>query len=109
MRKEVLAEGVELYLGDCREIFLGKVCGVVTDPPYGMDWNTDHTRFSGGDGGQKRRSWDAVANDKERFDPAPWLAFKEVVLWGCNHFGQSLPIGTTLVWLKRSDAGFGTF
>lgn len=43
-RKEVLADGVELYLGDCREILptLGKVDAVVTDPPYGMgkaDWD----------------------------------------------------------------------
>jgi site-specific DNA-methyltransferase (adenine-specific) len=38
LKKEVLAEGVELYLGDCREILptLGKVDAVVTDPPYGI-------------------------------------------------------------------------
>jgi site-specific DNA-methyltransferase (adenine-specific) len=38
VRKEILAEGVELYLGDCREILptLGKVDAVVTDPPYGI-------------------------------------------------------------------------
>jgi DNA modification methylase len=36
-RVEHLAEGVTLYLGDCREILptLGKVDAVVTDPPYG--------------------------------------------------------------------------
>ena len=36
-RKEILADGVELWLGDCREILptLGKVDAVVTDPPYG--------------------------------------------------------------------------
>lgn len=35
-RIEHLAEGVTLYLGDCREILptLGKVDAVVTDPPY---------------------------------------------------------------------------
>ncbi len=35
-RKEELAEGVVLYLGDCREILptLGKVDAVVTSPPY---------------------------------------------------------------------------
>jgi site-specific DNA-methyltransferase (adenine-specific) len=35
-RKETIAEGVTLYLGDCREILpiLGKVDAVVTDPPY---------------------------------------------------------------------------
>jgi DNA modification methylase len=38
MRKEVLAEGVEVYLGDCREVMptLGKVDAAITDPPYGV-------------------------------------------------------------------------
>jgi tRNA G10 N-methylase Trm11 len=37
-RIETLAEGVTLYMGDCREILptLGKVDAVVTDPPYGI-------------------------------------------------------------------------
>jgi DNA modification methylase len=38
-RIERLAEGVTLYLGDCRQILptLGKVNAVVvTDPPYGI-------------------------------------------------------------------------
>ena len=37
-RVEHLADGVTLYLGDCREILptLGKVDAVVTDPPYGI-------------------------------------------------------------------------
>ena len=40
-RIEQLAEGVTLYLGDCREILptLGAVHAVVTDPPYG---NSNH-------------------------------------------------------------------
>lgn len=38
-RVETVAEGVTLYLGDCREILptLGKVDAVVTDPPYGVN------------------------------------------------------------------------
>ena len=38
IREEHLAEGVSLYLGDCRTILptLGKVDAVVTDPPYGI-------------------------------------------------------------------------
>lgn len=36
--KEILAEGVELWLGDCRDVLplVGKVDAVVTDPPYGV-------------------------------------------------------------------------
>lgn len=36
MKKEVLAEGVELYLGDCREVLPSRadIKHVITDPPY---------------------------------------------------------------------------
>ncbi len=48
MRKEILADGIELYLGDCREILpamVGIDC-VLTDPPYGVnfkgkDWDKE--------------------------------------------------------------------
>ena len=106
-----------LYLGDCREILptLGKVDAVVTDPPYGMNWNTDSSRFSGGPRdsvvrrGQGRADWGDIAADDQPFDPSPWLAYPQVVLFGCNHFGQYLPVGTILVWIKRLDPGFGSF
>lgn len=37
-----------LYLGDCREILptLGKVDAVVTDPPYGISYRTNHRKRS---------------------------------------------------------------
>jgi DNA modification methylase len=43
-RIERLAEGVELHLGDCREILptLGSVDAVVTDPPYGISHSSNH-------------------------------------------------------------------
>lgn len=42
---ETIAEGVTLYLGDCREILptLGKVGAIVTDPPY-PNWLADQFR-----------------------------------------------------------------
>src|SRR5579864_2976222 len=41
---EHLAEGVTLYLGDCREILpgMGRVDAVVTDPPYGINHSSSH-------------------------------------------------------------------
>jgi DNA modification methylase len=101
-----------LYLGDCREILptLGKVDAVVTDPPYGMKWDTDSTRFSGGKrarvGGRSDRQ---IYGDDQEFDPSPWLDFAEVILWGANHYARSLPVGSTLVWLKRYCDAYGTF
>lgn len=42
MRKEIISDGVEIYLGDCREILptLGEVGAIVTDPPY-PNWLAD--------------------------------------------------------------------
>ena len=44
MRIETLAEGVTIYEADCRDILptLGKVDAVVTDPPYGMEFISNH-------------------------------------------------------------------
>ena len=38
--KEVLADGVEIWLGDCRDVLpmIGRVDAVVTDQPYGSGW-----------------------------------------------------------------------
>jgi DNA modification methylase len=106
-----------LYCEDCQFILptLGRVDAVVTDPPYGMKWNTDSTRFSGGKFGHRtrrdggRNDWGTVTGDDAPFDPEPWLNFKNVILFGANHFGSKLPVGSTLVWIKKLDSAFGSF
>jgi len=100
-----------LYNCDCMDVLATiKADCVVTDPPYGMNWPCDMTRFSGGNQdrsfGIKREQ---VINDDRPFDPVPWLNFNEVILWGYNHFASKLPVGTTLVWIKRLDGLYGTF
>jgi len=109
----------ELYHGDCLDILptlgAGSVDAVVTDPPYGMNNNTDYTRFSGGHPdsiakrGTGRDYGEPLVGDDEPFDPSPWLHFERVVLWGWNHYAERLPVGTTLVWIKRNTAAFGSF
>ncbi len=106
-----------LHLGDCLDVLRGMDAGsvdaVVTDPPYGMAWNTDSTRFTGGkrkvDRGDGRSDWGSIHDDHKPFDPSLWLAFPKVILWGANHFAERLPVGTTLVWIKRADHLFGSF
>jgi DNA modification methylase len=104
-----------IYHGRCQVILPSiEADVVVSDPPYGMRWNTDTSRFGGGHrghraSGQGRADWGAVGGDDQEFDPAPWLDFPAVVLWGSNHFAARLPVGTTLVWIKRLDPAFGTF
>lgn len=120
-RKVVIGDCV-LYEGDCLEIMpvLGKVDAVVTDPPYGINLDTDSSRFSGGDcasilrRGSKRSKGVAngkpIANDDKAFDPTDLLKYgKHQVIWGWNNFGDSLPQGTCFVWLKRNDDAFGSF
>lgn len=105
---------ITIYCGDCREITpaLSDVEAVISDPPYGMKNNCDYTRFTMGPNGHgkaSRRSYAPIHGDDEPFDPAPWLVYPRVVLFGANHFAARLPVGTTLVWIKRKDGGFGSF
>jgi len=106
-------DAVTIYHGDCRVIVpqLGRFDLLLTDPPYGMAWNTDSTRFTGGEHkrGTGRSDYGAIAGDSEPFDPTPWLAFPKVILFGANHFASRLPVGTTLVWVKKHERLFGTF
>jgi DNA modification methylase len=103
-RIETLAEGVTLYLGDCREILptLGKVDAVVTDPPYGIG-KDGQKRTTGGHGG--RKGYEFLGWDKERPHARTFLAILEAapqhVIWGGNYFADLLPAaGKWLVWDK---------
>lgn len=111
-REEIIGD-CTLYLGDCRDILptLDPRATILSDVPYGMNWNTDSTRFAGGKQkrGTGRSDFGPIQGDAVPFDPAPWLAFDETLIWGSNHYAQRLPVGTTLVWIKKSDATFGTF
>jgi site-specific DNA-methyltransferase (adenine-specific) len=99
MRREVIG-ACELYLGDCREVLptLGKVDAVVTDPPYGIGFNHD----GGGQGIWARRNEGRIIGDDVPFDPAPFLNFKDVLMWGGNHFAHRLPKSAGwLIWDKK--------
>lgn len=102
-----------LYQGENADVLplLNRGCRVVSDPPYGMDWDTDSTRFTGGQHkrGDGREDWGNIAGDAEPFDPAPWLEFRSAVLWGANHYWSRLPVGRTLLWIKKPTHLLGTF
>jgi DNA modification methylase len=101
-----------LYLGDCRDIAptLERPEAVISDPPYGMSWKTDSTRFTGGNRSRGRDDWGPIQGDANPFDPTFWLtSAARVVLWGSNHYAQLLPVGTTLVWIKKFPENYGTF
>jgi site-specific DNA-methyltransferase (adenine-specific) len=82
-------KGITIYHGDCREILpqLEPVDLVLTDPPYGIDFDTDYRRFTTGFN-VERKAHPAVHGDAEPFDPR-WLLErgKKQVIWGANCLG----------------------
>ncbi|BBB99366.1 DNA-methyltransferase [Bradyrhizobium elkanii] len=96
-RIETIAEGVTLYLGDCREILptLGKVDAVVTDPPYGIGFAAQPTTGQR-KAGQGREKWDDSV-----VDGLPSLLDRGniQVVWGGNYYGLT-PTRGWLSWFK---------
>jgi site-specific DNA-methyltransferase (adenine-specific)/modification methylase len=102
-RMETLADGVTLYLGDCREIAptLPRPAAVISDPPYGV-------AFTHGGGGRspkwKGAATQPIVGDDAPFDPALWLdAADQVLMWGANHYAARLPHGRWLAWNKLGE------
>lgn len=87
-----------LYLGDCLSIApeLQGVDAVISDPPYGIG----HYKGNTGKGKHTRRNAETINGDNQPFDPAVWLEYENVLLWGADHYAQRLPRGRWLVWDK---------
>lgn len=103
-----------LYRGDCYEVLPHlHADAVVSDPPYGMAYNVDNSRFSGGYNPARRGRGLAqrcpIEGDKGGVDLTFVHQFPEAIVWGYNHLGHMLGPGGALVWLKRFDPAFGTF
>ncbi len=79
-----------------------KVDAVVTDPPYGINHDTNYTRFTGGEK-RSRNFGSPIYGDDTEFDPSPFLNYSECLLWGANAYSNCLPLGSWLVWDKRHD------
>jgi DNA modification methylase len=102
---ETLAEGVTLYLGDCREILptLGKVDAVVTDPPYGMGYTSGYATDKLWAAGRK------ITNDEDhsvrddvlsRFDCA-------MLVFGVRKVPLPPRCRQVLIWDKQGALGMG--
>lgn len=104
--------GIDLYLGDNREVLaaLGlepsSVALLWGDPPYGISLNTRRAAGVRPTGVRKNgKTWAPVAGDQAPFDPSPFLGFPRLVLWGANHYADRLPPSASWwVWDKRTDA-----
>src|ERR1017187_3339722 len=119
-RVKPLAEGVTLYLGDCREVLptLGKVDAVVTDPPYGIDIAARATIGATGRNANGHRLGTRAVNsypvsdwDKNGLTIDQWEIIKATapywIVWGGNHLADVLgPSAGVLVWDKKCQNGW---
>lgn len=66
MVESVVIGRATLFCGDCRDILptLGRVDAVVTDPPYGMNFQSNH----------RKDSWRKIENDND----------ESLLLWACG-------------------------
>jgi site-specific DNA-methyltransferase (adenine-specific) len=98
IRKETLAEGIELYCGDCREILptLGKVDAVVTDPPYGIGYAAQPIVGKGkAKSNHEKREWDNAPVDLS----AVMALNVPKIIWGGNYYDLP-PTRGWLSWHK---------
>jgi site-specific DNA-methyltransferase (adenine-specific) len=116
-------DAVTIYNADCRQVlpFLTRFDLLLTDPPYGMNLNTDNSRFSGGTKGNIAKRGNGVGTgrgkrivgDEKPLGGVPFDFLRDsaddAIIWGMNHFPWALPKGSSLVWIKRNDQAFGTF
>ncbi len=99
---------VTIYHADCRDILPTIDPAVVdlllTDPPYGIDVDTDYSNLASGK--SFGNTYPKVSGDSEPFDPALLLPFGRLFLFGANHYHHRLPAdGSWFVWDKvtRND------
>lgn len=115
-REEILADGIRLILGDCREVLptLGRFSHVISDPPYEARMQMLHAKFKlrRTDGGPQRDAltFDSIQDIRDPFLKAVaeqndgWLlAFcnvEGVGEWQAAILAQDLKFKTTCIWVK---------
>jgi site-specific DNA-methyltransferase (adenine-specific) len=89
------------------KLMQGKQAKIVySDPPYGMNLDTDYTQMG------SNRSYDSVIADDKQFNARFLLDYfsycKEIFLWGADYYVETLDrkypeLGSWLIWDKYSD------
>jgi DNA modification methylase len=108
-RVETIAEGVTLYLGDCREILptLGSIGALISDPPYGVAARAGMGGGSKGDGGMWAGTTIAGDQDTTVRDEAIALAAAPFAVLSAVRIPHPPGTKATVVWNKGEHTGAG--
>ena len=101
MSRVEIVGNAELYLGDCRDILptLGKVDAVVTDPPFGIGFAAQPTKWQRR-AGQGPEDWDNSRPSRMIFERICALSDAQII-WGGNYFVDYLDLSRGwLTWFK---------
>jgi len=88
-------DAVTIYHADCRDVLptLGPVDLVLTDPPYGISFASQPTKW------QRLAKMNPADWDEERPDLTPLILAPSVCIWGGNYFPLPVSRGW-FVWIK---------
>jgi DNA modification methylase len=104
-RVETIADGVTLYLGDCREILptLDGIEAVLTDPPYGMGYESGHATDKLWKAGRK------ITNDQDCSvrDAALALVKSPAIVFGTHKVTPPPNTRQILIWDQGPALGMG--
>lgn len=99
MTECVQIDGATLYLGDCRDILptLDKVDAVVTDPPYGMEFVSNH----------RDTRWPKIAGDDGsamlQIACTTWANHSRYVFCRHDNLRDNLPFPRSVItWIKNN-------
>jgi site-specific DNA-methyltransferase (adenine-specific)/modification methylase len=69
-RKEVLADGIEIWMADCRNVLplIGRVDAVVTDPPYGVSLSGKAGHYRNNESAKRSDTYLSYDDTPENFD-----------------------------------------
>lgn len=104
--------GDSTKIEDVTRLMDGKKADMVfTDPPYGMNLDTDYSTITSGEGKSKKHS--KVIGDDEPYDPSPLFDMfgycEEIMLFGADYYLPRIPDwdkGNWLIWDKRETENY---
>jgi DNA modification methylase len=110
--------GDSTKIEDVERLMDGKKADMVfTDPPYGMNLDTDYSKLTSANSFASGKKHSKVIGDDKEYDPThifEWFGYcSEILLWGADYYRRFIPDGGSwFCWDKRegesSDKGFGS-